>query len=100
MPNITNVTLGVRADLSAAERQIRQLEGKGITLNFRSAQPLGRLTGDVAEFEKSMAAANARVIAFGASAGIIGGVTLALRSMITESISVDKALTTINSTLD
>ena len=38
------------------------------------AQPLGRVSGLATEFEKSIAASNARVLAFGASVGIINGV--------------------------
>ena len=99
MPNINNATLGVKLDLSQAERQIRQFESRAINLNFGNTRPLGRLTGDVAEFEKSMSAANARVIAFGAAAAIIGSVGTALHAMVSESIAVEKALTNINTTL-
>ena len=45
---------------------------------FSKTQPLGRITGQVSEFEKSMEAANARVIAFGTSAGSIYVIKLAL----------------------
>ncbi len=100
MANVANVTLGANLDLSGIERQIRRVESRAINLNINATRPLGKLSSDVGEFEKSMAAANARVIAFGASAGIISGVTIALRSMITESINVEKALTQINSTMN
>ena len=35
------------------------------------SQPLGRITGRADEFTKSMEAANARVLAFGASVGVL-----------------------------
>ena len=62
----------------------------------RAAQPLGRITGQVSEFEKSMAAANARVLAFGASAGSIYLVKDAFEKMITSTIEVEKSLANIN----
>lgn len=83
-------------DLSKAERQIRSLESRSINLRVNGAQPLGQLTGNVSEFEKSLGAANARVIAFGASASVIAGVTLAIREMVAQTINVEKELTNIN----
>jgi TP901 family phage tail tape measure protein len=59
------------------------------------SQPLGRITGLATEFEKSIAASNARVIAFGASVGIINGVQNALASLVTTTIEVQKNLTSI-----
>jgi len=59
------------------------------------SQPLGRITGLATEFEKSIAASNARVIAFGASVGIINGVQNALTSLVTTTIEVQKNLTSI-----
>lgn len=79
------------------EAQIRDLEKRSsINLRVSDSQPLGRLTTQVSEFSKSMDAANARVVAFGASAVIIGGVTQAIRSMITSSIDLGKRLNEIN----
>lgn len=65
----------------------------------RAAQPLGRITGQVSEFEKSMAAANARVLAFGASAGSIFLVKDAFDKMISSTIEVEKSLASINTIL-
>ena len=59
------------------------------------SQPLGRITGLATEFEKSIAASNARVIAFGASVGIINGVQNALASLVSTTIEVQKNLTSI-----
>lgn len=55
-------------------------------------QPLGRITGLATEFEKSIAASNARVLAFGASVGILNGVANAFKSILTNGIAVEKAL--------
>jgi TP901 family phage tail tape measure protein len=59
------------------------------------AQPLGKVTGLATEFEKSIAASNARVIAFGASVGIINGIQNAFKDLVTTTIEVQKSLTTI-----
>ena len=50
---------------TSKKRSIGGLDVKGFS------QPLGRITGKASEFTKSLEAANARVIAFGASAGAI-----------------------------
>jgi TP901 family phage tail tape measure protein len=58
--------------------------------------PLGRITGSFKEFNKSLEAANARVLAFGASAGILFQVTKGLRELVRATIDVEKALVDIN----
>tara|TARA_B100000900_G_scaffold375510_1_gene357654 strand:- start:70420 stop:77484 length:7065 start_codon:yes stop_codon:yes gene_type:complete len=63
-------------------------------------RPLGRLTGKADEFTKSMEAANARVLAFGASVGVIAAVSTALKQLVTTSIEVEKSLANINSILN
>jgi len=60
------------------------------------AQPLGRITGQADEFTKSMEAANARVFAFGASVGVINGVSKAFQALVKNTIATEKALTDIN----
>lgn len=68
---------------------------QGINANAFS-QPLGRITGKANEFEKSMAAANARVIAFGASTAPIFAMGAAFRKLIDSTIEVQKVMTGIN----
>ena len=63
------------------------------------SQPLGRITGQADEFSKSMAAANARVLAFGASAGIMAGVSAALAGVVKSAINVEQKLSSINTVL-
>ena len=92
---------GLEASIQAALRNA----GKGAQINLGTnsrqinalAQPLGRITGQADEFTKSMEAANARVFAFGASVGIINGVTSAFSSLVKSTIAVEKSLTEINS---
>jgi TP901 family phage tail tape measure protein len=59
-------------------------------------QPLGRISGAANEFQKSLDASNARVIAFGASAGLIFTVEKAFTSLVKSTIDVQKSLTDIN----
>jgi TP901 family phage tail tape measure protein len=69
--------------------------GGGRALNSLS-QPLGRLTGQADEFTKSLDAANARVLAFGASVGVLNAITNAFKAMVNTTIEVEKTLTAIN----
>lgn len=85
-----------------AEQQVNALLARlnSVTISPRiDSAPLGRLTGQVSEFERSLGAANARVAAFGASALIFGAVAEAVRGLVRDSLSVDKALNDINITL-
>ncbi len=86
--------------LSSVDKKVRDLGGKG----GKSMRPLGEglsaATANASEFEKSMAAANARVIAFGASAGLIIQVQRALKETVKATVEVEKALTDINIVLN
>jgi len=61
-----------------------------------ASQPLGRIKADLAEFDKSLDAASARVLAFGASVGIINGVRKAFSDLVKETVAVEDALANIN----
>ncbi len=86
--------------LAGVERRITSMGGRG----GKSLKPLGEglsaATVNANEFEKSMAAANARVIAFGASAGLIFQVQKALKETVRATIEVEKSLTDINVVLN
>lgn len=96
----TSATISVGADTRQLERDIqsalaRDFKFKG--LNEKAfTQPLGRITGAANEFQKSLDASNARVIAFGASAGLIFGVERAFSALVKSTIDVQKSLTDIN----
>ena len=96
----TSATISVGADTRQLERDIqsalaRDFKFKG--LNEKAfTQPLGRITGAANEFQKSLDASNARVIAFGASAGLIFAVEKAFTSLVKSTIDVQKSLTDIN----
>jgi len=69
-------------------------------LNTRGfSQPLGKITGQASEFSKSLEAANARVIAFGASALAIALVKTALDGVIGSTVQVEASMAGINSVL-
>jgi TP901 family phage tail tape measure protein len=89
-------TRPLEKDISRAFNKSYQLKG----LNDKAfSQPLGRITGSVDEFRKSLDASNARVLAFGASAGAIFAVQRGFQKLITSTINVQKNLTDINSIL-
>jgi TP901 family phage tail tape measure protein len=92
-------------NLSQMQREIQQATqnlkinmGGGNAARSLSAlsQPLGRLTGQADEFSKSLDAANARVLAFGASVGIVNTLSNAFKSLVNSTIEVEKAITAIS----
>jgi TP901 family phage tail tape measure protein len=54
------------------------------------------MTGDVKDFEAALAASNARVIAFGASTAVLGGVIRSFKELASVTIDVEKNLADIN----
>lgn len=89
-------TRPLEKDIQASLSKSYQLKG----LNEKAfSQPLGRITGAVDEFKKSLDASNARVLAFGASAGAIFAVQKGFENLIRSTINVQKNLTDINSIL-
>ena len=71
-----------------------------LVLNTKGFRPLGRINGQLGEFEKSLDASNARVLAFGASAGAILAVKKAFTATVRSMIEVEKSLTDINVVLN
>ena len=85
-------------DLTEVRRELTKLGARPTTLKLdtKGFKPLGRITGELGEFEKSLAASNARVIAFGASTTVIMGMQRAFSNLIKTTIDVEKQLTDIN----
>jgi len=98
----TNAQINVTANTSAAQRAVDAIFRKdyNLNVNVKGGQPLGRITGDLSEFNKSMEAANARVIAFGASASVVYGIQKAFHSLVDSTIEVQKALNQIQVVLN
>jgi TP901 family phage tail tape measure protein len=92
------ITLNIGGDTRQLDRDIQKTVNKVYNINLKTKgdQPLGRITGQVNEFNKSLDASNARVIAFGASAGIIFGVERAFTALVSSTIEVQKSLQDIN----
>jgi len=103
--NDLELTAGFNVDTSSLMRGVNdaaskvngmrmspQVDTKGIESLSR---PLGRITGQADEFSKSMEAANARVIAFGASVGTLNAIVQSFKSIITVSADVEDALNQI-----
>ena len=90
--NSLPVTLQAQLDSSRATRSLDSLVNKrrDILLNAkidvsslnRAQKALGVISGSASEFEKSMAAANARVLAFGTSVGVIEGMRRSFLALI------------------
>jgi TP901 family phage tail tape measure protein len=83
------------------QNAVKQVGGINVPVDIDSrsfknlSQPLGRITGLATEFEKSIAASNARVIAFGASVGIINGIQGAFAELLRTGVEVQKILADI-----
>ncbi len=100
---IPTVQTGLEASIEAAAKKA----GRNLKINLGAgaksieglSQPLGRITGKADQFTKSMEAANARVLAFGASVGVLSAVTRGFKELIATTIEVEKSLTSINSIL-
>ena len=103
MASGSNVTLNVGANLNPANlvRQLNQVQAQhgtfNMTLNTKGfRQPLGRITGDLGEFQNALDASIARTLAFGAAVGVVNGVANAFKTMVSSAIDVEKKLADIN----
>jgi TP901 family phage tail tape measure protein len=94
---------GLEASIIAAAKKAGSNLSINLGTNAKSinalSQPLGRITGQADEFTKSIEAANARVLAFGASVGVLNSVVQGFKSLINVTIEVEKSLADINSVL-
>lgn len=87
----------LRKVIENAERRLQSSRFANPRINTRGVElPLGRISKSVKEFEGSLDAANARVIAFGASVGVIAAVQRSFASLVRQVTEVEKSLTDIN----
>lgn len=90
----SGLTDDIVRQVRTAEKKIRPMS---VSLNERGfREPLGRISGDMAEFQKSLDASVARTLAFGAAVGVLNAVTQGFKAMIVSAIEVEKTLTDIN----
>lgn len=103
MADTTFIDASVRLNSSSVrrvEQRLRGIERKvspiNLSLNSKKfSEPLGRITGGVDEFNKSLDASNARVIAFGASVGIIFTIQKAFQDLAKTVRDVEKQIADI-----
>ena len=112
MPESINVNINAKlGNATQLERQVSNVArraGKNFNLDLgaraadinKLSQPLGRITGQADEFTKSIEASNARVIAFGASVGVINAVVKSFQNLVAVTIDVEAQLSKINSILN
>lgn len=104
---MADVTLTAELDFSDSEKRalaVFDRIGRGASRlgasGSRAMRPLGEglsaATANASEFDKSLAAANARVLAFGASAGLIIKMQQAFVGLLKTTIDVEKRLKDIN----
>ena len=103
MANSFNVQGTASLSTTKAEKDLSRFINKAERRKVRLAlddkaftQPLGRITGAADEFNKSLAASNARVVAFAASAGLMFAVQRALGEVAKSAIEVEKSLADVN----
>lgn len=85
--------------LKKVEDAMKRIQGSAFNLKLNArnfTEPLGRISGQVSEFEKSLEASNARVLAFGASAGVLFQFIRTLKETVRATVEVEKSLTDIN----
>lgn len=96
MPELGAI-ISVGANTTSLERQIGAIVNKSYSINISSKNNgLGTISRDASDFEKSLKAAEARVLAFGATTGIIELVVQAFKKIVSSAVDVEKALTDIN----
>lgn len=95
------MTIGIAGDDAPFRRTLKHIStdtSKTLSQAIKAhTQPLGRITGEANEFQKSLAASNARVIAFGASTGIIFALKSAFELLVKSTIDVQREMTEVNS---
>mgnify|MGYP003344639172 CR=1 FL=1 len=93
----TNIIANLRINTSSAYKDLDAFKARIGGKTF--SQPLGRISGDAAEFSKSLQAAAARVTAFGATTGAIYAVSKAITETAKATIEVNKQLVELNTFL-
>jgi TP901 family phage tail tape measure protein len=96
-----NISVDVSGNTAKLRQQINQVAKQPLVIDIQAggrgaAQPLGKLSGQITEIDKSLAAANARVIAFGAAAGSIFALQNAVVSLFQSFVNTEKKLQDIN----
>ena len=94
-------------DTRKIEASLAQIKAKAKGVNFgggaqsidKLSRPLGKITGQASEFQKSLEASNARVLAFGASVAVINKLSQAFGALVSNTIKVEATFAKINTIL-
>ncbi len=73
--------------------------GEGARSLEKLSRPLGKISGQATEFQKSLEASNARVLAFGASVAVINKLSDAFGALVSNTIKVEATFAKINTIL-
>jgi TP901 family phage tail tape measure protein len=86
--------------LARIQAQARSIDfGGGASSITKLSAPLGKITGQASEFQKSLEASNARVLAFGASVAVINKLSQAFGALVANTIKVEATFAKINTIL-
>ena len=94
-------------DTRKIEASLAQIKARAKGVNFgggaqsidKLSRPLGKITGQASEFQKSLEASNARVLAFGASVAVINKLSQAFGALVSNTIKVEATFAKINTIL-
>ena len=93
-------TKKVEAALARIQAQAKGVQfGGGARSIEKLSRPLGKITGQASEFQKSLEASNARVLAFGASVAVINKLSQAFGALVANTIKVEASFAKINTIL-
>ena len=93
-------TKKVEAALARIQAQAKGIDfGGGAKSIEKLSRPLGKITGQATEFQKSLEASNARVLAFGASVAVINKLSQAFGALVSNTIKVEATFAKINTIL-
>ena len=90
----------VEAALARIQAQAKGVNfGRGAESINKLSRPLGKITGQATEFQKSLQASNARVLAFGASVAVINKLSEAFGALVSNTVKVEATFAKINTIL-
>jgi TP901 family phage tail tape measure protein len=90
-------TRKVDAALARLQAQAKGVDfGGGARSISKLSRPLGKITGQASEFQKSLEASNARVLAFGASVAVINKLSEAFGALVRNTVKVEASFAKIN----
>ena len=102
-----NVDLNLNPNTKKVEAALARIQAQARGVNFdggarsidKLSRPLGKITGQASEFQKSLEASNARVLAFGASVAVINKLSQAFGALVANTIKVEATFAKINTIL-